>query len=97
MFERYYAFETELRRCPFENSDSYGVIEEIVQPAQTNRLRRDRQVRPYQSQVVTVVRPEHHVVFAEPDRLRVTVDGGVTHCENGHPLPARKESSKPKV
>ena len=91
MFQRYYAFVTKLRRCPLEGSDSHRVIERIVQPAQTSRLRFDRQVRPYQPQVVALARSEHHAVFAEPDWLRVTIDGGVAYCDNGHQLPARKE------
>ena len=88
MLQRHGAFETKLGGCPLKSGDGDRVIERIVQPAQMSGLRRDCQVRLDQPQVVTLARPEHHAVFAEPDRLTVTVDGGVAHSEKRHQAPA---------
>src|ERR1700688_4207001 len=84
MFKRHGAFEAEFGCGPLKSGDGDRIIERIVQPAQMSGLRRDDQVGPDQPQVVTLTRAEHHAMFAEADRLTVTVDGGVAHCKKGH-------------
>src|SRR4030095_10784719 len=88
MLQRHDAFETKLRRCPLESGDSHRIIERIVQPAQMNGMRFDCQMGLDQSQVMTLAGAEHHAVLAQPDRVGVTVDGAVPHCDNRHQAPA---------
>src|SRR5882724_1347554 len=66
-----------------EGRDGNGVVEYIVEPAQTSGAGLDIQPRFEESEVVTFSRPEHHAVLSQSDWLRVTIHREVTDSE-GH-------------
>ena len=64
------AVEAQLGRAAGEAGDGDAVAEDVVQPAQLDRRRRDVQPRLQDALVVPLARAEHQPVLAEGDGWR---------------------------
>ena len=77
------ALDAQFGRGLGKRSDRNRIAEHVIDPAH-RRGRRDFQAGLDEPKVVTVARPQHEPMIAEPDRAAVTIDGRMTDIENGH-------------
>ena len=78
------ALETEHVGAAVEPGDADAVAEDVVHIAQHHRLRRDHELRRQHPLIVALLRPHHHAMLADRDRLAVAIGGDVTDLENRH-------------
>src|SRR5437868_2871493 len=79
MFESHNTFETELARGSLKGSDRNGVVERVVEPTQTGRLRTNRESGSNEPEIVALAGPEHHSMLAQTHRFEVAIFGNVAH------------------
>ena len=87
MLKRHDALKAELRSESVEFSDGDGIVEYIMQPAETNRIGHDGQAGLEELEVVTFSRTEHHSVYPEFHGLGITINRDMAYGKERHAKP----------
>ena len=79
------------RPGPFEKAD--GIVKGVMRPPDTGGFRVDLEGGAMQAQIVAVVRPDHHAVAQQADRMAIGVFGGVHDVDPRHVTLVRQVQS----
>src|SRR5579872_5537319 len=84
MPKRYEALKAQFRGGSLKVGNGNGIVEDVMEPAETNRIGRNAQAGLEKLEVVTFPRPEHHAMLPEANRLGVAVDCVVAYGKQRH-------------
>ena len=87
MLERDGALDFETPGLAGEVGNRNAIVEDVVNPAEPVRTRRDLEARMEQPLIVAVARAQHHPMLAEPHRRCIGIGREMSYRENGHARP----------